>query len=88
MSAQETADRIRAQRAAAGTLGVAQPHATQVVKGRTTTDVTVHGRPELDHDTVLEVALNAADETRDTLFGWRVGPLLADGTRRVTLHTD
>lgn len=87
-TAQQRADAIRAEREAAGTLGKVKPAATQVVKGprSATTEVTVVGCD--DHDTALAVALEAAGETRDSLFGWRVGPVLDDGARRVELHTD
>lgn len=85
-TAQQRADAIRAEREAAGTLGVVQPAATQVVKGRTITEVTVVGCD--DRDTALSVALDAAGETRGSLWGWLVGPVLDDGARRVELHTD
>lgn len=87
-TAQQRADRIREERRAAGQLGTVRPHATQVVKGRTVTTVTVAVAYLDDLEEVVTVAIEAAGETRTSLFGWTVGPLLDDGSRRVELHTD
>lgn len=87
-TAQQAADRIREERRAAGTLGqpVDPPRVIGVYKGLATTKVLLEG--DSSHDEALGVALTAAGETRDSLFGWNVGELGDDGRRTVALYTD
>lgn len=59
--------------------------ATVTDRGRTSKTVAVTG--VRDGDNVLNAALRAANETRGSLFGWKVRDM-GLGDYVVTLHTD
>lgn len=61
---------------------------TNVSKGRTLKTVSIEAPETADRETLVETAISAANETRESLQGWSVSYWPLSESWTVDLHTD